>query len=146
VLFNPAPARKLSDEFLSKIDVFTPNETECELITGMSVKSIEEAKAAVSFLRAKGIPQVIVTMGSRGVVYNAGKEICHKPVPKVQVVDTTAAGDSFSGAIAVALSCGKGIHDAIDFANAVGTLTVTKKGAQISLPTIDDVNRYMGLL
>lgn len=143
VLLNPAPARNLSDELLSRVDIFTPNETECELITGLPAKTIDEAKAAVSYLQAKGIPQVIITMGSRGVVYNRENEIIHKPVPKVKVVDTTAAGDSFSGAVAVALSQGKCIDEAIDFANVVGTLTVMKKGAQTSLPTLADVSNFI---
>jgi len=82
-------------------------------------------------------------MGGKGVVYNHGGEIIHKPVPEVKVVDTTAAGDSFSGAIAVALSQGKDINAAVDFANIVGTLTVTKKGAQVSLPSLEDVQNFI---
>jgi len=143
VLLNPAPARKLSDAFLSKIDIITPNETECEIITGINVKSVEDAKKAVLLLLKKGIKQIIITMGSKGVVYNSGNEIIHKPVHEVNVVDTTAAGDSFSGAIAVAISQGKGIDDAVDFGNIVGTLTVTKKGAQNSLPTLNEVQSFI---
>lgn len=146
VLLNPAPARNLSNELLSKIDIFTPNESECEIITGLHVKSIDDAKEAVSFLRKKGIPKVIVTMGAKGVVYNNGDELIHKRVPEVKVVDTTAAGDSFSGAVAVALSEGKNINEAVDFANAVGTLTVMKKGAQPSLPTRDEVENLISKL
>jgi ribokinase len=142
VLLNPAPARELSDELLLKVDIFTPNETECEIITGLSIRNIADAGKAIEFLVAKGIPQVIVTMGGKGVVYNRGKEIVHKGVPEVTVIDTTAAGDSFSGAIAVALSQGKTIDEAVDFGNIVGTLTVTKKGAQTSLPTLKDVEDF----
>jgi ribokinase len=142
VLLNPAPAAQLSDALLSKVDIFTPNESECEAITGLPVRSVEEARAAVACLTAKGIPQVIITLGSRGVIYNSGSEIVHKPVPKVKVVDTTAAGDSFTGAVAVALSQGRDIDSAIDFANIVGTLTVMKKGAQTSLPTLSEVEAF----
>lgn len=142
VLLNPAPARPLHDQLLSMVDIFTPNESECEIITGMPVKSIENAKEAVAFLNTKGIPIVIITMGGKGAVYNNQKEIIHKPVPEVKVVDTTAAGDSFSGAIAVALSGGRSLDEAIDFANIVGTLTVTRKGAQSSLPSLKDVDAF----
>jgi ribokinase len=142
VIFNPAPARKLSSEFLSKIDVLTPNESECGILAGMTVDDVESAKKAVTYLTTKGVPQVVVTMGPEGVVYNRGSAVVHKCVPKVQVADTTAAGDSFSGALALALADGKGIDDAVLYANAVGTLTVMKKGAQMSLPFQKEVDRY----
>ncbi len=134
VLLNPAPAARLDDDLLRTIDIITPNESECQSITGLPVKSIDEAKAAVAWFMDKGIRQVIITLGSNGVVYNSGSKVLHKPVPKVKVIDTTAAGDSFTAAVAVALSEGKGIDDAVAFANAVGTLTVQKKGAISSLP------------
>jgi len=142
VLLDPAPARKLEDSLLAKVDIITPNETECEIITGLPVKSTDDAKKAVEYLMGKGIPNVIVTMGGKGVVYNSGKEILHKTVPKVKVVDTTAAGDSFTGAVAVALSQGKSIDEAVDLGNKVGTLTAMKKGAQTSLPTLEEVLNF----
>lgn len=142
VLLNPAPARRLSDELLSKVDIFTPNELECEMITGIPIKSVEDAKTAVVYLRNKGIGNVIITMGKNGVVYNSGDSIIHKPVPIVKVMDTTAAGDSFSGAVAVALTESESIDEAVDFGNKVGTLTVMKKGAQISLPSRHDVDEF----
>jgi len=145
VLLNPAPARNMPDNFLAKVDVFTPNESECELITGMALKSINDAGEAVKYLRGKGIDQVIVTLGSRGVVYNNGNQILHKPAHKVTVVDTTAAGDSFTGALAVALTDGKSIDEAVDFANAAGALTVMKMGAQTSLPYKQEVEEFLKL-
>ena len=141
VLLNPAPAYVLPDEILSKVDIFTPNESECGLITGIKATTVEGAREAVKYLLSRGIRQTAVTLGGNGVVYNRGDEIIHKGVPKVEVVDTTAAGDSFSGALAVALCNGKSIDEAIDFANIVGTITVTRKGAQSSLPTIDEVKK-----
>lgn len=143
VLLNPAPAVKLTDELLGKIDILTPNESECEILTGLPVKTVEDAGKAITYLLNKGVRQVVVTMGGKGVVYNSSDKIVHKPVPKVQVVDTTAAGDSFTGALSVALTSGKDMDEAVDFANAVGTLTVTRKGAQTSLPTLDEVENYM---
>ena len=142
VLLNPAPAVKLSDELLSMVDLLTPNETECEIITGMPIKNVEDAKKAVACLNGKGIKTVAVTMGGNGVVYNDGSKIMHKPVPEVKAVDTTAAGDAFSGALAVSIAQGKDINEATDFANIVGTLTVTKKGAQDSLPSLEDVEKF----
>lgn len=143
VLLNPAPAIVLSDDLLSYVDILTPNETECSIITGQSIKTIDDAKKAISFLMDKGVEQIVITMGSSGVVYNDKNNIIHKSVPDVRVVDTTAAGDSFTGALAVALSEGKDINEAVDFANIVGTLTVMKKGAQTSLPTLKDVERFI---
>ena len=145
VLLNPAPARDMSDDFLAKVDIITPNESECELITGMTLKSIKDAEEAVKYLRGKGIGQVIITLGSRGAVYNSENQILHKPVHKVRVVDTTAAGDSFTGALGVALTNGKLIDEAVDFANAAGALTVMKKGAQTSLPYKQEVEEFLRL-
>ena len=142
VLLNPAPAAKLSEELLSKIDIFTPNESECEFITGIPVKSTKDAERAVEVLVGKGIRQVIITMGSKGVVYNSGNTIVHKPAYNVEVVDTTAAGDSFSGAVAVALAGGKNIDEAIELASKVGALTVMKKGAQPALPSLEEVKKF----
>lgn len=143
VLLNPAPARSLPDSLLSKVDIFTPNESECGIVTGIQAESVDSASMAVKYLLGKGIPQVVITMGAKGVVYNKGSNIIHKPAYRVNVVDTTAAGDSFSGALSVALSQGKGIDEAVDFASAVGALTVTKKGAQPSLPTLEEVNAFL---
>lgn len=143
VLLNPAPATALSDKLLSQIDIFTPNETECEIITGIKINNIDDAKKAVEHLNNKGLKHVIITLGGEGVVYNSEKGILHKAVPDVKVVDTTAAGDSFSGAVALALSNGKTIDEAVDFGNIVGTLTVTKKGAQTSLPTLEAVHSFI---
>ncbi|MGI6113772.1 MAG: ribokinase [Mahellales bacterium] len=142
VLLNPAPAKQLAGELLAGVDIITPNQSECEVITGIKVNNINDAKKAISVIKEMGVGQVIVTMGSQGVVYNNADEIIYKPAHKVKVVDTTAAGDSFNGALAVALSQGKSVDKAIDFANIVGALTVTKKGAQPSLPTIEDVESF----
>lgn len=142
VLLNPAPACQLDDDMLSQVDILVPNESECELITGISIKSVEGGKLAVKRLMDKGVTQVVVTLGSRGVLYNCGNDIVHKPALDVKAVDTTAAGDSFCGALAVALSEGRGIDEAISFANLVGALTVQKKGAQSSLPTREEVEMF----
>jgi ribokinase len=143
VLLNPAPAYKLSDKLLSKIDIITPNENECEYITGIPIRSLDDTAKAIKYLMNKSIKQIIVTLGNKGVIYNNGDEVIHRSVPNVEVIDTTAAGDSFSGALAVALSNGKPIDDAINFANIVGTITVTRNGAQASLPSLNEVKEYI---
>ena len=143
VLLNPAPARQLSDDLLALVDILTPNESECEMITGISINGPEDAKRAVEFLNSKGVAQVIITMGRRGAVYNSASGIRHKKAAPVEAVDTTAAGDSFTGAIAVSLSQGKTLDEAVDFATIVGALTVTRKGAQPSLPTMQDVREFI---
>ena len=138
-ILDPAPAVKLDDDILSNVDIITPNESEAEIITGIKINSPEDAKAAAKWLLDKGIKYAIVTLGSQGVVYNSENEIIHKPAKKVNVVDTTSAGDSFTGAIAVALNEGKDIDTAIDFAIHVSSLVVQKKGAQPSLPYRKDI-------
>lgn len=143
VLLNPAPAIELNDELLSMIDILTPNENECEIMTGIRIESIEDARSAVEYLVEKGIKNAVVTLGRNGVVYNYGDEIIHKPASNIEVVDTTAAGDSFSGALAVAITGEGDINTSIEFAQAVATLTITKRGAQASLPHLSEVKEYM---
>ena len=128
---------------MSKIDILTPNESECEIITGIKSDTIEGAKEAAKYLLSKGVNQVVITMGSRGVIYNNAMCIIHKAARKVEVADTTAAGDSFSGALAYFLSNGKKIDEAIDLASIVGALTVTKNGAQNSLPYMEEVKKFI---
>ena len=134
-LLNPAPARALDADLLACVDIITPNESECEVITGVNADTAEGGKAGVAAFLALGVKTAVVTMGGNGAAYNDGSDIFHHPGKKADaVVDTTAAGDSFTGALAVALTEGKTIHEAIDFAAAVGAITVAGMGAQPSLP------------
>jgi len=134
-LLNPAPARALDPELLALVDIITPNETECQTLTGVDATTIEGGKRGVQALLALGVKQAIVTMGGNGAAFNEGSEIVHTPSMKADaVVDTTAAGDSFTGALAVALTEGKSIREAVRFASAVGAITVATLGAQPSLP------------
>lgn len=134
VILNPAPAAKLSDELLSKLYIITPNETEAELLTGIKVTDEQSALKAATFLHEKGVEIIIITMGSAGafILANGQSEIIK--TMKVEAVDTTAAGDTFNGALAVALSEGKSIRDAIAFANKAAAISVTRIGAQASVP------------
>ncbi|HAH24991.1 MAG TPA: ribokinase [Prolixibacteraceae bacterium] len=134
VILNPAPAAKLSDELLNNLYIITPNETEAELLTGIKVTDEQSALKAATFLHEKGIDMVIITMGSAGafILANGQHEII--PAPKVEAIDTTAAGDTFNGALVVALSEGKTIQQSIAFANSVAAISVTRIGAQSSVP------------
>ena len=145
VLLNPAPAPTipLPDDLLAQIDILTPNESECAALTGLPCTTPEFAAIAARALRARGVPQVVVTLGGQGVLYNRGDVLLHRAVPKVSVIDTTAAGDAFSGALAVALAEGMDIDAAVDFANATGTCTVMKAGAQPSLPFRTEVDAWL---
>lgn len=132
VMLNPAPAQVLSEEILEKATYITPNEHECRIVLNDFTSPIED-------LLAKYPNKLLMTEGSNGVRFYNGKEIVHVPSIAVDVVDTTGAGDTFNGALAVALSEGETLQKAIRFANIAGGLSVTKLGAQGGMPTRDRV-------
>lgn len=136
VILNPAPARPLSDEMLALVDMITPNETEAEILTGIAVTDEKSAAKAAQVFHQKGIHTVLITLGSKGV-YVSQKETEKGNIVagfRVQAVDTTAAGDTFNGALVTALAEGKNLDDAIRFAHAAAAISVTRKGAQPSIP------------
>lgn len=134
VVLNPAPAAGLSDELLRNLYLVTPNETEAELLTGIKVTDEQSALKAATILHEKGVEIVIITMGAAGAFLLAdGKSEIIK-APKVDAVDTTAAGDTFNGSLLVALSEGKTIQESIAFANKAASISVTRIGAQSSVP------------
>ena len=143
-ILNPAPAVKLDDEIIKNVDLLTPNETELEIISGVSIETEEDIQKAAQIMIEKGVKELIVTLGSKGSLYINKEKSMFKKAYKVEAVDTTAAGDSYTGALAVALSQDKNIEDAMDFASKVGALSVLKEGAQSSLPTLEDVKNYRG--
>lgn len=143
VVLNPAPAQPLSDDLLQLIDMITPNETEAELLTGVKVEDTASAQKAADVLHAKGIKQVMITLGSQGVwISNEGKG---QQVPgfRVDAKDTTAAGDTFNGALLTGLQEGKALDDAIRFAHAAAAISVTRMGAQTSIPHRREVERFL---
>lgn len=138
-VLNPAPAQNLSDEILKNIDYITPNETELEILTGIEVKNQEDLERACQKLLDAGVKGVIVTLGSKGAFFMDKTTRLEKSARKVEVVDTTAAGDSFTGAFCVGLVEGKSMDEILEFSCEVGSLTVQKMGAQTSLPTRKEV-------
>lgn len=142
-ILNPAPACQLPEELFHFIDILTPNETEAEFLSGIKITDTETAAQAAAALAGKGVGTIIITMGSKGVLlYQNG---CAELLPafKVKAIDTTAAGDVFNGALAVALSEGKEIHEAIRFAQAASSIAVTRPGAQQSAPVRADVENKL---
>ena len=140
VILNPAPARQLSDDLLKCLYLITPNETEAELLTGIKVHDISSAEKAALYLQDKGIKNVIITMGASGAYVLTGKISSMITVIPVKAIDTTAAGDVFNGALAVAISEGKEIVDAVTFANKAASISVTRMGAQASAPYRKEIN------
>ncbi len=134
VILNPAPACELPNDIFRHISIITPNETEAEMLSGIKVIDIQYAKKAADIIRAKGVKTVIITLGSKGaLIVGEGMEQL-VPAPVVTAVDTTAAGDVFNGALAVALSEGEGIVTAVEFACKAAAISVTRLGAQASAP------------
>lgn len=145
VILNPAPAKPLPDELISLADFIIPNETELSLLTGMEVKDVPSAEQAARVLLGHGAKHVIVTLGSKGALLVSGTQVKQVDTYKVDVVDTTAAGDAFIGGFASALLRGLELEEAVKHANACGALATTKFGAQPSLPTQDDVETFLKL-
>jgi len=143
VILNPAPARELPDSFLSKIDILTPNETETEMLTGIAVNEQSDAEEAAKILLDKGMSAVILTLGARGALLLTSEMTKLVPAYKVNVVDTTAAGDAFCGALATALARGESLEKATEYANAAGAFAVTIMGAGPSMPTKQKLDEFL---
>ena len=140
VILNPAPAAPIADEVLARLDLITPNRSETELLTGLKVENVGDAVAAAAWFRGRGVRRVAVTMGSAGalVADERGEEFV--PAYRVEAVDTTAAGDVFNGALAVAPSEGPELGAAARFAAAASSIACTRIGAQRSIPQRREVD------
>ncbi|VEF47303.1 ribokinase [Bacillus freudenreichii] len=142
-MLDPAPARVLPEELYNLVDYILPNENEIREITRIDVSDFSSAKKASRILLSKGIGTVLSKLGGKGVVVTGQNQSLTLDGHEVPVVDTTAAGDAFAGAFATALVDGKDLKAATQFANAVGALTVTRAGAQASMPDLDETMQFI---
>ena len=143
VILNPAPAsRPLPADWYASIDYLIPNESEAAALSGLPVDSLASAETAATRLIAMGAGKVIITLGAQGSLFANGKGFEHFPAQKVKAIDTTAAGDTFVGGFAAALAAGKSEADSIRFGQVAAALSVTRAGAQPSIPTLSDVQAF----
>ena len=144
IVLDPAPAvADLPEALLCGVDILSPNESELATLTGMRVGSLDDAAGACACLAGKGVREIVVKMGAKGALwFNAGGPT-HFPSVAVQAVDTTAAGDAFTGALSAALADGLNMRSAIERACIAGALTCTRIGAQPSLPTLDRIEAVL---
>ncbi len=143
VILNPAPAQPLDDALLETVSVLTPNETEAETLTGIALTSDDRIRDAALFLRGKGVDTVIITLGERGVYVASESLNAFVPGFPVRAIDTTAAGDVFNGALAVALGEEMPLYDAVRFGCAAAAISVTTPGAQPSAPFRADIELFI---
>ena len=146
VIYDPAPPSEIPFSSYEAFDIIAPNQSEAEVLTGVTVDGIDSAHEAAQVLRSRGARTAIVKLGEQGVVYVADDCVGHVPAFEVDAVDTVAAGDGFAGALAVALAEGEPIERALRFASAAGALVVTKRGAQDAMPHRAEVERLMDSL
>ena len=143
IILNPAPAREVPAEILRKIDILTPNETEACILSGIKIDSIEDAGRAARVLMEKGVGSVIITLGSKGALVVAEGKERFIAGHKVDVVDTTGAGDAYNGGLATALAEGMDIFASAEFANAVAALSVTKIGTAPAMPYREELEAFI---
>ncbi len=143
VILNPAPASELPAELLSNTDYIIPNETELDLLSGVPVIDISSAEQAAKVMIDQGAKNVIVTLGDRGALFVSSNQVAYVEPYKINVIDTTAAGDAFIGGFASALLRGVENMEAVKYANACGALAATKFGAQPSLPTKEKLEKFI---
>ena len=143
VILNPAPAVKLGNDILKNVTILTPNETETEILTGITIKNQSDAQKAAEILQKKGVKIIIITMGSKGAYVCCDEFKGMVEGFKVKAVDTTAAGDVFNGALAVAISEKMPLAEAVRFANAAAAISVTRLGAEPSVPQRKDIGKLL---
>ncbi|QMW00953.1 ribokinase [Spirosoma foliorum] len=139
VILNPAPAQELPADLFQHLFLITPNETEAELFTGVRVTDLPTAKQAAQKLHEMGVSNVVITLGSKGAYFSTGTEDQLIETATVKAIDTTAAGDCFNGALTVGLAEGQSLPDAIAFACKAASISVTRMGAQASMPKREEV-------
>lgn len=142
-ILDPAPAQPLNDQLLGMVDIIKPNEVEAYALTGIRITDRASAEQAADVFLGKGVKSVIITLGEKGFVLATCEKKQYISTLKVNAVDSTAAGDAFTGALAYCLAGGKSLSDAALYANAVAAVSVTRRGAQSSLPTSEEVSAFM---
>jgi ribokinase len=142
VILNPAPASELPDNLLKNVSIITPNEHEAEKLSGITVTDIQSAALAAKSLHDRGVDTVVITLGAQGALLSNTDVVTHIPSYTVKPVDTTAAGDIFNGALAVALSQKKPLREAVEFACRAAAISVTRLGAQASAPFMHEVSAF----
>jgi len=141
-ILNPAPARTLPDSVLRLVDVLTPNQSEAKVLVGQSPDVVIEPETVARELVRRGVKQVVITLGDKGALIATANSSRHVPAIKVSAEDTTGAGDSFNAGLAVALSCGEKLDEAVRFAVVTGGLAVRREGVVPSLPTRHEVLQF----
>ncbi|MBE6589496.1 MAG: ribokinase [Ruminococcaceae bacterium] len=142
-VLNPAPVKAADAEIYRLTDIIIPNEFETQLITGISPDDEESTARAIKALRDMGCETVLITLGKRGCAYTDGDDIRYQGIYDIKVVDTTAAGDSFIGGVCKSLCDGKSMEEAVSYASAVSAITVSRKGAGVSIPTSHEVEEFL---
>ncbi len=135
VILNPAPAQPIPAELFEQLYMIVPNKTESELLSGVEVSDWQTARRAAEIISGKGVQVVVITLGSMGTLVKSGDQYFEVPVPvKVDAIDTTAAGDTFCGGLSVGIAEGMDLPEAVRFANKAAGISVTRMGAQASIP------------
>lgn len=140
LIVNPAPAIRLDDDLLKNVYLITPNETETQILTGIYPENEQQLKQATNIFKEKGVRNVIITLGKKGVYVDAPYLTGMLPAVEVTAIDTTAAGDVYNGALVAALANGKPWLDACNFAANAAAISVTRMGAQSAAPYLKELN------
>jgi ribokinase len=143
-ILNPAPAQVLEDEYLQCVDIIIPNETEAQVLTGIEVNDIDDAVKAAKQLISRGVGKVIITLGSKGCLACDGNEIRNFDIVDCgKAIDSTGAGDAFTGGFTAALSKGFAFFEAVEFGSTVAGISVTKQGTAVSMPYYDEIKQVI---
>jgi ribokinase len=143
VVLNTAPARKVDDEILAKVNLLTPNEVEASVLSGVEVVTMDDARRAADVFQKKGVDEIVITMGAQGAYVRSGSRDVVIPRRNVEAIDTTGAGDAFNGGLVTALAEGKDLFAAAEFANVVGALSVTKLGTAPAMPFRNEIDAFI---
>src|SRR5258708_36795985 len=141
-ILNPAPVRPLPDSVLQLVDILHPNQSEARMLAGQTPDKAIDPEAVARELIRRGVKQVVMTLGEKGALIVTASSSRQVPALRMSAVDTTGAGDAFNAGLAMALACGAGLEDAVQFAVVTGGLAVTKEGVIPSLPSCDEVRDF----